>query len=69
MEGSVMLTIPAGTQSGQLIRLKRLGMPASGTADRRGDLYARIGITLPRDISQRERDLFEQLQQISQDAG
>ncbi len=60
-EGTVLLTIPAGTQPGQTIRLGGRGMPNLRAAANRGDLYARIKITIPRNLTPEQRQLFEQL--------
>lgn len=43
-EGAVMMTIPAGTNSGKVLRLKGRGGFADG---RRGDLLAKVVVTLP----------------------
>ena len=43
-EGNVSLTVPPGANSGQILRLKGRGMPKGG---KRGDLLARLVITLP----------------------
>ncbi len=63
MTGSVNLTIPAGVQPGQKLRLRGKGMPA--VKDRHGDLYAVIKIVVPKHLSQRERELFEELARVS----
>jgi DnaJ-class molecular chaperone len=44
-DGPVSLSIPAGANSGSTLRLKGKGMP--GPAGRRGDLMARLVVTLP----------------------
>jgi DnaJ-class molecular chaperone len=44
-DGSVALTVPKGANSGQTLRLKGRGLPDSG--GRRGDLLARLVVTLP----------------------
>jgi DnaJ-class molecular chaperone len=44
-EGSVSLTVPKGANSGQTLRLKGRGMPGAG--GKRGDLLARLVVTLP----------------------
>lgn len=60
MTGDVTTSIPAGTQNGKLLRLAGKGMPkARGGGS--GDLYVRLGGMLPTDLSEEERDLFEQL--------
>jgi DnaJ-class molecular chaperone len=44
-DGPVSLSIPAGANTGSTLRLKGKGMP--GPAGRRGDLMARVVVTLP----------------------
>lgn len=61
MGGNVVLTIPEGTQPGQTFRLKGRGMPQLRNPDQYGDLYVRIQVNLPRTLSERERELFQEL--------
>jgi curved DNA-binding protein len=63
MSGNVVLKIPPGTQPGQSMRLSGRGMPQLKNPDRHGDLYARIKVRLPRDLTPHQRELFEQLSQ------
>jgi curved DNA-binding protein len=60
LEGKVVLTIPAGTQPGQSFRLKGKGMPALKNKDR-GDLFAKINVRIPKNLSDEEKKLFEKL--------
>jgi curved DNA-binding protein len=69
LSGPVMLTIPATTQNGRTFRLRGKGMPRLRQADQRGDLFARIDVQLPADLSPRQRELFEELQRTSQTGG
>ncbi|GAB4472258.1 MAG: DnaJ C-terminal domain-containing protein [Anaerolineae bacterium] len=64
MTGSVTLKINPGTQPGQLIRLRGRGMPDLHNPDEYGDLYVRIGVDIPTDLSARERALFRELASI-----
>ena len=49
-DGAVMLNVPKGSNSGQILRLKGRGMPdAKG---KRGDLLARLVVTLPDTVDQ-----------------
>jgi DnaJ-class molecular chaperone len=41
-------------------------MPKLRNTDERGDLYAAAEVQLPRNLSQREKELFEQLRELSQ---
>ena len=58
---SVSLNIPAGTQSGQTFRLKGKGMPRLKSPGQSGDLLATVNLDVPRQLNDRQRDLFEQL--------
>jgi curved DNA-binding protein len=64
LEGSVEMTIPAGTQGGQRMRLKGKGLPKE-TA-KRGDLFARIRIVLPQGLDDRGKELVEKLKDYMQ---
>jgi curved DNA-binding protein len=61
LSGDVKLKIPPGTQSGKTIRLKDRGMPLLHNEDECGDLYARVMIQIPEDLTDEEYELFEQL--------
>jgi curved DNA-binding protein len=65
IDRTVNLTIPAETANGRVFRLRGLGMPKLRKPDERGDLYAAVEVELPRDLSERERELFEQLRDLS----
>ena len=63
LAGPVTLKIPPGTQSGQKLRLKGKGMPnAKGSP---GDLYAVAQIKVPRELSGKEKQIFEELRSAS----
>lgn len=58
--GNVLLTVPSGTQPGQTFRLAGRGMPKL-RSQTHGDLYVRLKIQLPRNLTSQQRQLFEQL--------
>lgn len=62
LDGRVKVRVPPGTQSGQLLRLAGLGMPKRTGG--RGDLYVRVKIVVPRDLTLRERELMEELHRL-----
>lgn len=64
--GSATVRIPAGTSSGRKLRLRGKGMP-SGRSEERGDLLAAVKIVIPKDLSDRERELYEQLAAVTKD--
>jgi DnaJ-class molecular chaperone len=60
LKGKAMLKIPPLTQNGRVFRLAGLGMPHLGS-DAKGDLYAKVEVILPAELSPEERELFEKL--------
>lgn len=68
LDGSASVTIPPGTQPGDLLRLKDKGLPEFGN-DRHGELYLRITVKIPEKLSREERELFERLRVIGNPRG
>ena len=62
LRSSVDLRIPAGSQSGQLMRLKGQGLAKLGGG--RGDLHVRLKITVPKTLDPKEKHLLEQIRDI-----
>jgi len=56
----VRLRVPAGTQNGQVFRLRGHGM-SSGDRSARGDLYAIVDVQLPRSLTPEQRGHYEAL--------
>ncbi|HEY0069691.1 MAG TPA: J domain-containing protein [Chloroflexia bacterium] len=61
------LKVPAGTQNGRSFRLGGQGMPHLKHPDKRGDLYARMEVQLPDQLSDQEKQLFTELDRIYSD--
>ena len=59
------LRIPPLTQNGQVFRLKGYGMPSVKTGEK-ADLYARIRVQLPTELSAEERQHWEALAKLSE---
>ncbi|MGH2610530.1 MAG: DnaJ C-terminal domain-containing protein, partial [Tepidiformaceae bacterium] len=64
LTGKVALRIPEMTQNGRQIRLAGKGMPVLGSADRRGDLYARVRVQMPERMTDEERTHIEELRAL-----
>ncbi len=64
LNGDVLLRIPPGTSSGKTFRLRGKGMPDPRNPERRGDLLAEVQIQVPQTLSDRERELFEELARL-----
>jgi curved DNA-binding protein len=62
LEGNARLKLPPGTQGGQRFRLRGRGLP--GVSGQRGDLYVVVQIAVPKKLSERERELWDQLAQL-----
>ncbi len=61
--GKASVKLQPGTQSGQRLRLRGKGLPRKNGSH--GDLYVRIRIEVPKILSSRERQLFEELSKAS----
>lgn len=59
LDGAVDMTIPAGTQGGARLRLRRQGINKRGGG--RGDEYVKLKIVIPPKLSPEEKELFEKL--------
>jgi molecular chaperone DnaJ len=67
LDGKVSVRIPAGTQSGKLLRLRGKGLPPlrprmdSSQLDRlRGDFFIRIFVEVPTRLNDRQRQILEE---------
>ncbi len=59
--GSLVLTIPPGTQPGQTFRLRGRGMPHLKNPSQRGDLLAKVQVKLPQNLTPKQKKLFQEL--------
>jgi curved DNA-binding protein len=62
LEGSARLKIAPGTQGGQRFRLRGQGL--AGISGTRGDLYVIAQIQIPKKLSEREREIWNQLAKL-----
>jgi molecular chaperone DnaJ len=64
LDGKEMMKIPAGTQTGDTIRLRGKGVPRlrrDGTSTSRGDQIVTIQVRTPTNLTQNQRDLLLEL--------
>jgi curved DNA-binding protein len=61
--GDTQIRVPAGSSSGRRLRLRGRGLPKRGGEN--GDLHAVVKIVVPKALSTRERELYEQLAESS----
>jgi molecular chaperone DnaJ len=62
----VTLKIPAGSEDGKLLRLKGRGAPKLKGGGK-GDLLARVRVTVPKKLSKAEKKALEELQKVSKE--
>jgi curved DNA-binding protein len=65
LNGNVSMKIPAGMKGGTNLRLKGKGMPVYGKTNEYGDLYVKMNIAIPKDLSEKEISLFTELKNLS----
>ena len=58
--GQLSMKVPAETQNARTFRLGGQGLPAL-RSEQKGDLYAKVRVILPDNLSARERELFQEL--------
>jgi curved DNA-binding protein len=63
-KGSVKIDIPKGTQNGKTMRLQKMGMPVYGKENSFGDLYLKVNIQVPQNLTAKEMKLFEELRKM-----
>ena len=68
LEGEVDLKVPAGTQSEKLMRLRGKGLPELNGGGR-GNLYVKLHVHTPENLSGRETELLGELQKIWEGQG
>jgi curved DNA-binding protein len=64
--GMKSIAIKEGTDNGSSLRLRSLGMPKYENPNEFGDLYAKINITMPKNLNEEEKLLFKQLAEMWQ---
>lgn len=65
LEGKkVKVKVPSGTQNGKILRLKNEGVPHLHNSSRRGDLYIKMRVEVPKHLSGRAKNLLKELAEI-----
>jgi len=62
-DGTIKLSVPAGSQSGGKLRVRGRGLPKKGGD--RGDVLAELKVVVPTKLSDSERESFEKLASVS----
>jgi len=64
LTGKVKLSIKPETQNGTQVRLKGKGLPEYKSETKHGDLFITYQIAMPTKLSEKEKELFEELQKL-----
>ncbi|NOX67586.1 MAG: molecular chaperone DnaJ [Gammaproteobacteria bacterium] len=68
LDGNVSLKIPPGTQSGKVFRLRNKGV-VTVRDHRTGDLFARVAVETPVHLTDAQKDLLRQFDDLVSDGG
>ncbi|HAM49432.1 MAG TPA: molecular chaperone DnaJ [Nitrospiraceae bacterium] len=63
LDGSAMMTVPAGTQGGQRFKLSGKGFPSPKTGSR-GNQYVSIKIAVPKDVPGRAKEAIREIETL-----
>ena len=63
-DGKVKLTVKPGTQNGEQVKLTGKGFPVYKQSGRAGDLIITYQVEIPASLSQKEKELFTELQKL-----
>lgn len=69
MEAETTLKLHASTQHGEVFKIKNEGMPYLNNPSQRGDLFVKIEIVVPKNLSKDEQKLYQQLLEIEHNNG
>ena len=59
------MKIPAGTQTGTVMRLKGKGVK-NMRGDTYGDQYVQVNVSIPKKLSKKEKDLYTKLKELAE---
>ena len=61
---TINVNIPPETENGTNLRIKNMGMHHSNNTELRGDLYVKINLKLPKNLTAQEKELITKLQSL-----
>lgn len=64
LAGKIKLKVPAGTQNDTRVRLKGKGFPVYKKEGEFGDMYVTYKVSIPTDLSEKEKELFTELSKL-----
>ncbi len=61
---TINLNIPKGTDNDSVFRIGNFGLKKSGSANERGNLFVRVKVDIPKNLSKKEIELFKELSKL-----
>ncbi len=61
---TINIDIPKGTDNNTIFRIGKFGLKKSGISNERGNLFVRIKVDIPKNLSRKELALFEELAKL-----
>ncbi len=61
LDGTIQLSIPAGIHHGEQLRVKGRGVQVGSSKNRRGDLFVKISVDMPKHLSRAAKKAIEEL--------
>ena len=66
IDGRVEYQVHAGTQPGDVFKLRGKGIPRIGSKSR-GDQYVRVTVEVPKNLSQKQKDILKEFEDVGED--
>ena len=67
ISGTFKIKIRGGTKNGTMLKLKGKGFPVYSKPGSHGDLYLKVAVRMPEDLTEKEKSLFRELAAIRQE--
>lgn len=61
---TIKLKIPSGCENGKILRIKDAGVPYLNNSGKRGDLYIKVYVEVPKSLNKNEKALLEQFRNL-----
>jgi len=68
LDGKIKFQIPEGTQTGSVFRLRNRGIQHLRSSNR-GDLYVTVVVEVPRKLSEKQKELLREFDELTKDKG
>ena len=63
-KGTINVNIPKESQNGKVLRLQKMGMPVYGKPNEFGDMYVKLNVEIPTNLSEKEIELYNELDKL-----